>query len=187
MAIGIYGPEYLQFSGGGPARDVQIYVFLPGTKTKAQLYADSSGLYTGPNPTSTDVRGELVFYAEAGDYDIYTPVTDTTIPVTVVSGGGGITLLNNLGDVDTSGSATGDALVRAGDGNWRPAPLMHHHFQDALSTVLIITHGLPFDPSGIVAVDTNGTKHYPKVSYPTAKTTIRLDFRRDFRGDVWLS
>jgi hypothetical protein len=105
----------------------------------------------------------------------------------VVSGGGGISLLNDLGDVDTTGGLTGDALVKASDGNWRPAPMTHHHVQDMLSTVLIITHDLPFDPAGIVAVDQTGTKHYPKVSYPSPGVTIRLDFKRDFRGDVWLS
>lgn len=71
MAIGLYGPEYLQFSNGGPAAEIRIFVFLPGTKTKAQLFADKSGLYTGPNPVWTDSRGELVFIAEVGEYDIY--------------------------------------------------------------------------------------------------------------------
>ncbi|MGE3487441.1 MAG: hypothetical protein AB7L09_22195 [Nitrospira sp.] len=90
MAIGLYGPEYLQFDSGGPAAEVKIFVFLPGTKTKAQLYADSSGLYTGPNPIWTDRRGELVFYAQTGSYDLYYEdgATPITVPITIPSGSG---------------------------------------------------------------------------------------------------
>jgi hypothetical protein len=83
MAIGLYGPEYLQFSDGGPARKVAIYVFLPGTKTKAQLYADKSGQYTGPNPAYTDDRGELVFFAELGSYELYHAESGTTFNVEI--------------------------------------------------------------------------------------------------------
>lgn len=71
MALGLYGPEYLQFADGGPAANVLIYVFLRGTKVKAQLFADHSGQYTGPNPLWTDRRGELVFFAQTGLYDLY--------------------------------------------------------------------------------------------------------------------
>lgn len=71
MAIGLYGPEYLQFDSGGPAAEVRIFVFLPGTKTKAVLYSDATGFHTGPNPLWTDRRGELVFFAQIGSYDLY--------------------------------------------------------------------------------------------------------------------
>jgi hypothetical protein len=86
MAIGLYGPEYLQFSNGGPAAEVRIFVFLPGTKTKAQLFADHTGAYSGPNPVWTDRRGELVFFAEEGSYDLYYEYpgeSGVTIPVEV--------------------------------------------------------------------------------------------------------
>lgn len=71
MAIGLYGPEYLQFEDGGPASEVRVFIFLPDTKTKAVLYQDKNGQYTAPNPIWTDRRGELVFYAEAGSYDLF--------------------------------------------------------------------------------------------------------------------
>jgi hypothetical protein len=71
MALGLYGPEYLQFDEGGPAAEILIFVFLPGTKTKAQLFADKTGQYTGSNPVWTDRRGELVFFAEEGTYDLW--------------------------------------------------------------------------------------------------------------------
>lgn len=86
MAIGLYGPEYLQFSDGTAAAEVRIFVFLPGTKVKAQLFSDTSGLYTGPNPVWTDRRGELVFIAEQGEYDLYYEFpgeSGTTIRVSV--------------------------------------------------------------------------------------------------------
>lgn len=189
MAIGLYGPEYLQFDEGGPAAEVEIFVFLSGTKTKAQLFADKFGLYTGPNPVWTDRRGELVFYAEDGEYDLYYKAGNTTVPVVVDSGetGGTVTKLGDLADVMTTSSAAGNALVKSADGNWRGAPLQKLHVQDALATVVIITHGLPFDPSGVVCQGTDGTIHHPRITYPLPKQTIRLDFRRDFRGNVWLS
>lgn len=93
MAIGLYGPEYLQFSDGGPARKVAIYVFLPGTKTKAVVYSDKTGLFTGPNPVMTDERGELLFYAPTGVYDLYFADAKYTFSVELsaedqVTGGG---------------------------------------------------------------------------------------------------
>lgn len=78
MPIGLYGPEYLQFTDGGPARKVGIFVFLPGTKTKAVLFTDKAGQYTGPNPMFTDERGEIVFFAETGTYDLFYEAGDYT-------------------------------------------------------------------------------------------------------------
>lgn len=83
MAIGQYGPEYFQFDDGGPAAEVRIFIFLPGTKTKAILYSDRNGLYTAPNPMWTDRRGEIVFFAEAGNYDLYYEEENTTIAITI--------------------------------------------------------------------------------------------------------
>lgn len=190
MAIGLYGPEYLQFDEGGPAAEVQIFIFRSGTKIKAQLFADKYGLHTGPNPVWTDRRGELVFFAEEGEYDLYYKFGDTTIPITVEGegpGGGTITRLGDLSDVSSAGSSVGDALVKGSDNNWRGSPLNSVHTQDALTTVVIITHGLSFDPSGVVARGYDGTIHHPRITYPQPKQSIRLDFRRDFRGQVWLS
>jgi hypothetical protein len=86
MPIGLYGPEYLQFADGGPAAEIKIFVFLPDTKTKAVLYSDREGLHTGSNPTWTDRRGELVFFAEVGTYDLYYEFPDgsgTGVTVTI--------------------------------------------------------------------------------------------------------
>jgi hypothetical protein len=83
MAVGLYGPEEVQFANGGPARQVAIYVYLPGTKVKAQLYSDKAGIYTGGNPVYTDDRGQLIFYAQIGVYDLYYREGDFTFPVEI--------------------------------------------------------------------------------------------------------
>lgn len=122
MAIGLYGPEYLQFSDGGPAAEIRIFVFLPGTKVKAQLFADKTGQYSGPNPVWTDRRGELVFIAEEGNYDLYYEYpgeTGITIPVSVPA----------------SPEIVPDVYV---------------HNQDVASLSWMITHNLGLKPSVIV-------------------------------------
>lgn len=121
MAIGIYGPEYLQFSGGGPARRVQVFVFLPGTQTKAVLYADKNKINTAPNPLQTDDRGELVFIAEEGYYDLYFPVSNVTVEIEVAAlsvPGGGAT-----GGYEHT-VVTPATLVQIAHGlSWKPQPL----------------------------------------------------------------
>lgn len=121
MAIGLYGPEYLQFDDGGPAAEVRIFVFLPGTKTKAQLYADGTGLHTGPNPVWTDRRGELVFFAETGAYDLYYEYPDGTGEGTTVS-------------VEIDGESIVDTDVFV-------------HVQSIAAEIWTITHNLAVKPS----------------------------------------
>lgn len=93
MAVGLYGPEYFQYDDGGPARGEQVFVFLTGTQTKAVLYYDVEKNNTASNPAWTDDRGELVFYAEEGYYDLYFPASNTTVPIEVAAStapGGGV-------------------------------------------------------------------------------------------------
>lgn len=167
MALGLFGPEYLQFSDGGPAAEVRIFVFLPGTKTKAVLYSDPDGTFTAPNPMWTDRRGELVFYAELGDYDLYYEFPDdgtgTTVPITVdVAAGGGTD----------------------------PPVLGYKHIQSATVTPpggVQIVHGLSFDPAGIIAFDNNGDGlEYDRVAYP-APGIIEIYYKCDFAGTIYLS
>lgn len=144
MAIGLFGPEYLQFAEGGPAREVQIFVFLPGTKVKAQLFADKSGLYTGPNPLWTDHRGELVFFAEVGSYDLYYQYpgdVGVTVPVEI----------------------TGDAVV---DND------TYVHVQNAASDIWTVVHNLGVKPVPIVeeSVNTPDDITYPAIRHLTNNT-----------------
>lgn len=165
MTIGLYGPEYLQFEDGGPAAEVRIYVFLPGTKTKAILYGDRDGLSTGPNPLWTDRRGELVFFADLGDYDLYYEYPETigtTIEIEVTEEAGG-----------------GDPITLP--------PLSYKHIQNAPAQSIQIVHGLSFDPAGIIALDNNGdTLDYDRVAYP-GPGIIEIFYLVDFAGTIYLS
>lgn len=166
MAIGLFGPEYLQFSDGGPAAEVRIYVFLRGTKTKAVLYGDPNGLTTGPNPLWTDRRGELVFYAGTGLYDLYYEFPETlgtTVPI----------------EVDADDVPDPVTIVQG-----------HKHVQSvnvAPPGGVQIVHGLPFDPAGIIAFDNNGDMlEYSRVEYP-APGIIEVYYKVDFSGTIYLS
>lgn len=165
MAIGLFGPEYLQFNDGGPAAEVRIYVFLRGTKNKAVLYSDPAGMTTGPNPLWTDRRGELVFFAQEGLYDLYYEYPElggTTVPIEVESGGGG------TGPIELP-------------------PLGYKHVQGAPSRSIQITHGLTFQPAGIIALDNNGDQiTHDRVEYP-ASGIIELFYLLDFAGTIYLS
>lgn len=114
-----------------------------------------------------------------------------------IPGASGATRLDELSDVDGADLGNvGDALVRQGDGTWRPAqvsggggtsgPLSHLHVQDEPSTVWFIQHGLSFAPSGIEVLDHVSERHYPQVSYPDP-LTVRLDFDYPVRGTARLS
>lgn len=81
MAIGLYGPESVQFQSGGPARFTAVNVFLPGTTTYVQLYADSQGLVTAANPVGTDQYGDVTFFCEEGTYDLV--VDDQRVAISV--------------------------------------------------------------------------------------------------------
>lgn len=166
MAIGLYGPEYLQFDDGGPAAEIRIYVFLRGTKTKAVLWGDPNGLTTGPNPLWTDRRGELVFFAEEGLYDLYYEYPETvgtTFPIQVDADGtpGSVTIVQGY-------KHTQSTSVQPPGG-------------------VQIVHGMTFHPAGIIAIDNNGDGlEYDRVEYP-APGIIEIYYKVDFAGTIYLS
>ncbi len=164
--IGLYGPEYLQFDDGGPAREVRIFVFLRGTKTKAVLYADALGLHTGPNPLWTDRRGELVFYVEEGEYDLYYEYPElqgTTVPIEV----GPDTI------PEPEPIAQGYVHVQS-----IPVPA---------NQPVQIVHGLSFDPAGILALDNNGDQiDHDTVEYP-GPGIVEIFYGVAFAGTIRLS
>jgi hypothetical protein len=109
----------------------------------------------------------------------------------------GARTLDQLTDVEGADAASvGQVLAKQGDGQWRPTtisdgggpggPLSHLHTQDSPSTVWLITHGLPFNPSGVEVRDHVGEPHYPVVSWPDG-LTVRLDFTTSVRGTARLS
>ena len=160
MAIGVYGPEYLQFQGGGPARNVPVFVFLPGTKTKATLYNDAAGQFTAPNPVWTDNRGELVFRAQEGFYDLYIGQGDLTVSVTVEPSSGG-------------GPGTG------------PGGYEHTVISPAL--LVQINHGLDWKPFPL-CIDSLGDRvEEEKVTYPSPGI-VEVKFGVSFGpGKIYLS
>ena len=121
MAVGLYGPEYFQYQDGGPARREQVYVFLPGTKTKATLYVDKNKLYTAFNPLWTDEQGEIVFYVEEGYYDLYFSWSNITVeievPALAITPGGAV------GGYEHT-VVTPAMLIQINHGlSWKPQPL----------------------------------------------------------------
>jgi hypothetical protein len=145
MPIGLYGPEYLQFQDGGPAAEVQIFIFLPGTKTKAILYSDKTGLHTGPNPLWSDRRGEVVFFAEIGQYDLFygEPEPDgTTFEIQI----------------------TGDDVVSADE---------YTHVQSVASDIWTVHHFLNTRPSVVVeeSINVPDDISYPAIRHPDLNTT----------------
>lgn len=55
---------------GEPLKATAVDVFLPGTTDPADLFTDREKSGPAANPTATDARGNLVFYAEPGLYDV---------------------------------------------------------------------------------------------------------------------
>lgn len=136
MAIGLYGPEYLQFDDGGPAANVPILVFLPGTKTKVQIFSDRTGLHTGPNPVWTDHRGELVFFAQVGAYDLCYEAhgISITIPVEI----------------------TGSDVINADT---------YVHVQNSATDIWQVVHNLGVKPTVIVEENTLLDISYPAIRH----------------------
>lgn len=111
--------------------------------------------------------------------------------------GAGARALDDLTDVDgATGASIGQVLAKESDGLWRPTtvsgdggpggPLAYLYTQPSPSTVWLIGHGLPFNPSGVEVRDHVGEPHYPVVSWPDG-LTVRLDFTTSVRGTARLS
>lgn len=120
---GFWGPEAIIWSTSGtPARDTLVTVRDADTLVATTLYTDETKAVTTPNPTKTDSRGNLSFFAVPGEYVLdwagsveYLPVVVQTHPDDPAGGGGGVTdhgALTGLGDDDHPqyhNNARGDA------------------------------------------------------------------------------
>lgn len=67
---GQYGPEVQLAADGTILASRQIQVDVVGTSTPVTLYTDASRTTTATNPVTTDVNGNLSFFAEPGRVDI---------------------------------------------------------------------------------------------------------------------
>jgi hypothetical protein len=163
MVIGIFGPEYLQFSDGGPAAEVRIFIFMPDTKTKAVLYSDRNGVYTAPNPLYTDRRGELVFFAEVGEYDLYYEFLEPTGTTVRIS-------------IDSDDVPPSEAMG-------------YKHIQSTSVNAVSITHGLSFAPAGILCLDNSGVQvEQDRIAQPAPGVTeVFFGVGYQFAGIIYLS
>lgn len=119
VAIGLYGPEGLQWAGGGNAAGVQVFVFLPGTTTKAVLYLDSEGEFSLANPITSDQSGRIAFYAQQGSYDLVINSTRFAINISDNVGDPPPKLVQ-LADVQVSNPVDGQAVVwEAATSRWK--------------------------------------------------------------------
>ena len=65
---GQYGPEPIVDSLGRPLPSVNVQIFQSGTL--ATLYTDRTMATTAVNPTTSDVTGNVTFYAAPGRYQL---------------------------------------------------------------------------------------------------------------------
>lgn len=124
--IGLYGPERLQYASGGPVTFTPIYVMIAGTHTPAILYGDAPGATTVANPIYTDQYGELTFFAELGDYDLY----DNNVLIASV----------------TISDPVPGSYARSN----------YHHSQPTPQMEWMCIHNLGYPPGGIVARESTG-------------------------------
>ena len=119
VALGLYGPEGLQWAGGGNAAGVQVFVFLPGTTTKAVLYLDDEAEFSLANPVQSDQSGRIAFYAEQGAYDLV--INSARFAINISDNiGGPFPRVNQLADAAVANPIDGQALVWDTEtGRWR--------------------------------------------------------------------
>lgn len=108
---GFWGPQALYWSTSGtPVRNTSVTVLDAATMMPTILYTNESKLVAVLNPTKTDDRGNLSFYAVPGEYFLHWSGTTADVFVTVMvhpddpaGSGGGVTdhgALTGLADDD---------------------------------------------------------------------------------------
>jgi hypothetical protein len=164
MAVGLFGPERLQWATGGPVRLVPIYVFVKDTSNLAVAYADPNGLTTIANPVWTDHNGELTFFAELGDYDLW--ANDTKIAT--------VTIVDSSETVGVSEEELSLAT-------------RYIHQQVLASDEWLIDHTLGYNPGGVSVVESTGDAIMGAHDYPIANQRVRISFASPCSGVAYLS
>ena len=80
---GHYGPFTFDNVAGSPVPSAPVSVYLVGTTTLASLYTSRSKATAAANPTATDSRGNVSFFADPGDYDVLCNGTTLTVSVPI--------------------------------------------------------------------------------------------------------
>lgn len=75
--------DVIPYASGRGAAGVSVTVKVHGSSTLATLYADRTKAATTSNPVTTDVSGNLTFYADPGLYDCTAPTGTFTVAVPV--------------------------------------------------------------------------------------------------------
>lgn len=92
--------------------------------------------------------------------------------------------------ITTVGTQTGDYLVAGQDGTYRPArppAQSYHHDQPTPVLSWLITHNLPFTPSGVLCYGADNQRLYPlRIAHPGSGRT-RIDFPYPVPGIAELS
>lgn len=118
---GLYS-DNLVTSTGQLSPNMAVTIYQHGTLTLATLYTDRTKATPVANPTATDSRGNLAFYADPGLYDISNGTSSITVAVVPDSGdlggGGAIGLSNTVVAGTTFGlGATAGTSVTASRGD----------------------------------------------------------------------
>lgn len=168
---GRYGPEnVIDQSTGRPIPGAAVEVFLRGTSNRASLYLDRTKALSQVNPTATDARGNLTFFADPGEYDIL--VNGATLPVTVPidpaeaaqdvnTGTSAADVLLGMkvqGDSFNRFEATAAGVLQWGSGAAAPDVKFERHIEGSVRLVLPFTSTFAFTQgAGLKIVNTNNT------------------------------
>jgi hypothetical protein len=164
MSVGLFGPERLQWVSGGPVRLLPVYVFIKDTSNLAVLYADPNGLTTIANPTWTDHNGELTFFAELGEYDLW--ANDAKLATIQISDSS-----------ETVGVSEEDLVLAT----------RYVHQQVLASDEWLIDHTLGYNPAGVAVVESTGDSIMGAHDYPISNQRVRISFASPCSGVAYLS
>lgn len=164
MAVGLFGPERLQWATGGPVTLLPVYVFEKNTSNLATLYADRNGLTTMANPTWTDHNGELTFFADLGEYDLWA----------------------NDAKVATVAITDSTEVLGVTDGELQLATRFKYE-QVLASDEWLIDHTLGYNPAGVSVIESTGDAIMGAHDYPIANQRVRISFASPCSGVAYLS
>jgi hypothetical protein len=164
MSVGLFGPERLQWATGGPVRLLPVYVFIKDTMSLAVLYADPNGLTTIANPVWADHNGELTFFAELGNYDLW--ANDAKIAT-----------ISIVDSTETVGVSEEELALAT----------RYVHDQVLASAEWIIDHTLGYNPGGVQVIESTGDAIMGAHDYPIANQRVRISFASPCSGKAYLS
>jgi hypothetical protein len=161
VLAGQYGPEGLELPDSRPARTTPVTVRRPDGQLAA-LFLNKEKSTPGSNPVLTDDYGNLLFFADPGEYDltIRSLTLRVLVPVHPLDPGFGV-----------GGEGTGGFI----------------HNQITPSMAFQIHHQLPWHPAGVLSIESTGDQMDPKAIRFPLPGVLELEFGVPFAGTVYLS